>query len=143
MNDSRIAARASAMPLGNRHTLIALSEDIKTLREIEEILAGQFHIVATRAVERAINLSQADSAVAAIVVDHQLSGSNGLTVLKTVQAGRPGVRRVMVALPANLADIIEGLHCGAVERILYKPLRSTELLTAVAFSAEAAQRATA
>jgi ActR/RegA family two-component response regulator len=131
------------MASANRHTLIALSEDIKTLREIEEIVAGQFHIVATRAVERAINLSQADSAVAAIVVDHQLTNTNGLAVLKTVQAGRPGVRRVMLALPAHLADIIEGLHCGAVERILYKPIRASELLTAVALTAEAAQRVSA
>jgi len=128
--------------LSNRPILIALDEDAKTLREIEVAASGMFRVVTTRSWEQALSLTRADSTVAALLVNQTLSQTNGLTVLKAVQSIRPATRRVLMASPGYLSEIIDGLHCGAVSRIIYKPIRSAELLNALASPTEA-RRATA
>jgi DNA-binding NtrC family response regulator len=128
--------------LSNRPILIALDEDGKTLREIEVAASGMFRVVATRSWEQALSLTRTDSTVAALLVNQTLSKTNGLTVLKAAQSIRPATQRVLMASPGHLSEVIDGLHCGAVSRIIYKPIRSAELLGALAPPAEA-RRATA
>jgi len=102
------------------------------MREIEEFASQWFKIVTTRAVERALSLAQGDASIAAIIANQSLTGSSGLTILKAVQQSRPAIHRVLLADPAALSDIIDGLHCGAVNRVIYKPIRTHELAGALA-----------
>jgi ActR/RegA family two-component response regulator len=125
------------MSLPNRQTLIALDEDNATLQQIEAIASPLYAIVATRSAERALSVVRADPTAAVLVTAQHLSNTNGVTVLLAAQALRPDLRRVLTATPHELAALIEALHSGAVERIVYKPIRSGELIAAIAPSGAA------
>ena len=48
---------------------------------------------------------------------------------------RPDVRRVMMTGHPDLSGIIQGLHSGAIDRLVHKPFTRDELLSAVRLDA--------
>jgi DNA-binding NarL/FixJ family response regulator len=79
-----------------------------------------------------LNVVHADATAAVIITAQLLSNTKGLTVLRAAQTLRPDLRRVLMATPDELAALIEALHSGTVDRIVYKPIRSGELIAAIA-----------
>jgi PleD family two-component response regulator len=117
--------------MSNRRTLVALDEDSQTLREIEDILSEWFDVTATRSPQRALIAVQSNPTVFAIVTSHSLKGATGLAVLRAAQTLKPNVRRVLLASAGQLAEVIDGLHSGTVDRVAYRPIRAGELAATV------------
>jgi len=117
--------------LANRQTLLVLDEDTQSVREIEAITTAWFNVITTRSPQRALTVLHSDTTVAVLLADQNLSSTKGLTVLKAAQTLRPAIRRVLMAQAGQLSEIIEGLHSGAVERVVYKPIRANDLVAAL------------
>jgi ActR/RegA family two-component response regulator len=131
------------MSLSNRHTLIALDEDNTALHQIEAIASPLFKIVATRSVERALSIVRTDASASVLLAAQALNNTKGVTVLRAAQSLRADLRRVLMATPDELAALIEALHSGVVERIVYKPIRSGELIAAITLAHAGPNRAIA
>jgi DNA-binding NtrC family response regulator len=117
--------------LATRQTLLILDEDPQSVKEIETIAAAWFNVVVTRAAQRALTMLHGDPTITVFMADQNLSTTKGLTALRAAQTLRPTVRRILMAQPGQLAEVIEGLHSGAVERVVYKPIRSHDLIAAI------------
>lgn len=130
------------MSAGRRQTLVVVDEDTIALREIETLASKWFKVVATRMPGRALGLVKTDPTVTIVLADQNLTSASGLCVLQAVAAIRPTTRRILFAHPAQLADVIGGVYCGAVERILYKPI-APELTAAICLATTNNQRKTA
>jgi DNA-binding NarL/FixJ family response regulator len=89
------------------------------------------------------NLARTNPTVAVLMVEQTTTHGSSIELLKLIQFIRPSIRRVLLANPDQLAEIIEGLHCGALERIVYKPIREDDLLAAIAIAPVQVKRATA
>ena len=131
------------MSAGGRQTLVVVDEDTHSLREIEAIASRWFRVVATRMPGRALGAVKEDPSVSVIVADHNLTSVSGISVLQAAAAIRPATRRLLLAPPSQLADVIGGVHCGAVERIIYKPVSAAELSAALFVQTQNNQRKTA
>jgi DNA-binding NtrC family response regulator len=129
--------------LSNGQTLIALDDDVQTLDAVNEIAATRFKVVTTRNPQKALAVVRDEASSAVLIVALRLRGTTALAVLRAAQTLRPNIRRVVMAGPGNLAELIEGLHSGAVERIIYKPIRTAELLAAISLVGPGPFRATA
>jgi DNA-binding NarL/FixJ family response regulator len=123
--------------------LLVFCEDAKALREIEDTASKLYRIEATRSPDRVTNLARTNPTVAVLMVEQTTTHGSSIELLKLIQFIRPSIRRVLLANPDQLAEIIEGLHCGALERIVYKPIREDDLLAAIAIAPVQVKRATA
>lgn len=127
--------------MSNRRTLVALDDDTHALREIEEIAKVWMDVATTRSPQRALTMIHNNPAACVLVTAQKLSASSGLAVLRAAQTLRPSMRRILLSAPGQLGDVIEGLHSGAIEHIIYKPIRSHDLIAALGTLASAPVRA--
>ena len=71
---------------------------------------------------------QNDTTISAVVVGQNLRGGKGVELLTAAQKLRPDARRILIASYSDLAGFVDGLHSGAIERTISKPIDATELL---------------
>ena len=109
-------------------SIVAVDDDVRTLDRISMILDSAFVVLATADPNRALSWLQNDTTVAAVVVGQSLRNSKGLELLKVAQKLRPDARRILIASYSDLAGFVDGLHTGAIERTISKPIDATELL---------------
>jgi eukaryotic-like serine/threonine-protein kinase len=88
-------------------------------------------VVPVRNPRRAIGMLEVDPSVQAIITEQVMRGANGVDLLDSIRTMRPGVRRVMLTSYSDLASIVGGLHSGAIQCLIQKPVTDAELLTAV------------
>jgi DNA-binding NtrC family response regulator len=109
-------------------SIVAVDDDVRTLDRISMILDSTFVVLATADPNRALAWLKNDTTVGAVVVGQSLCGGKGLELLKAAQKLRPDARRILIASYSDLAGFVDGLHTGAIERTIYKPIDATELL---------------
>ncbi len=110
--------------------ILIIEPDTKSLKQLEHELSNHYRVISTYVSDRATAILRADSEIKAIV----LSTSKGADVLGLLNAVRhefPNVLRVLLTAFEDLTQIVEGLHSGAIHRVVSKPLVSAELLSAV------------
>jgi DNA-binding NtrC family response regulator len=109
-------------------SIVAVEEDVRTLDRISTILDSAFVVLATADVKRAMTWLQNDTTVCAVIAGQNIRGAKGLELLTAAQRLRPNARRILIASYSDLAAFMEGLHTGAVERTISKPIDAAELL---------------
>jgi DNA-binding NtrC family response regulator len=113
-------------------TVIAVDDDSRTLRQISEILGQNFSVLTTSDPRKAIGWLESNNSVSTLLVEQLLRNGVGLEVLESARRLRPGVIRVLITRYADLPAIVNGLHTGAIHRLLSKPLVPAELSAVVA-----------
>jgi DNA-binding response OmpR family regulator len=78
-----------------------------------------------------------------VIADSALANTTGLSFLKAVQSMRPTARRIMLAGPQQVDEVIEGVRSGAVEKVVYKPITPAELTAVLSLVQTDRKRATA
>jgi ActR/RegA family two-component response regulator len=120
------------MTIKNKPKLIVLHHDAATARQIAQMAAPAFDALTTGDLKQAMAWLAADRAVAVLVTESTANAGGGLSVLEAARAQRPDVRRVLLTNYSNLAVIVQGLHSGAITRLVTEPLRRAEFLAAIA-----------
>ena len=121
--------------------MIAIDEDAKCLREIQRVAAARFDVLITRDPKQALSAAETEPDLALFLAEQDLSTTTGITLLEMIRTMRPKASRVLATRSADLAAIVQGLHSGVIQRMLYKPFTPAELAAAV-LSAAATARAT-
>ncbi|MCW3005268.1 MAG: hypothetical protein JWQ20_4566 [Conexibacter sp.] len=111
--------------------LIALDGDDAVLRTIAQVAAPYYLVLATRDPRKLLGWLEHYADVAAVVTEHVLQTASGVSLLQSVRTMRPAARRVLLTPYHDLASIVDGLHSGAIERLVAKPFTHAELLTAI------------
>jgi FixJ family two-component response regulator len=74
---------------------------------------------------------ESDPHIGAIITEQVMRSGDGVQLLETVRTLRPQVRRIVLTTYTDLAAIIHGLHSGAIQALVQKPIVDSELLAAV------------
>jgi len=111
--------------------VVVVDRDDEGLNLICRHLAGVVEVAPVREWEKAWKIIHADPNVVAVLVDQSIGtdGSGASSALGQVRAERPTVRRVLVTTPGELAALLDGLHSGVIERVVYKPINRRELVS--------------
>jgi DNA-binding NtrC family response regulator len=105
-----------------------VDDDARTLDQISTLLNSTHVVLATADPKRALIWLQNDMTISAIVVAQNLRGVKALELLQSAQKLRPDARRILIASYSDVALFVEGLHSGAIQRTISKPIDATELL---------------
>ena len=127
----------------NRVKLVVLDQNLKALHDICRLTAPWFDTIPTPDPREAMARLQQDQSVKVFLTEQILSNTTGIALLGSIRSMRPDVRRVLMCDDGELAPVIEGLHSGAIGRLLYKPFQPNQLLAAVGVATATAARATA
>jgi len=114
-----------------RKKLVALDSDASELGRISRAASPWFQVITSRDPRRVLAMVETDPAIRVLVTEQVLSTASGVALLETVRTCRPDVRRVLLTGYGDLATVIAGVHSGAIERLIYKPLVAAELLAAI------------
>jgi ActR/RegA family two-component response regulator len=111
--------------------LLIVSRDPAVVREVTAAARG-FQVVSQRepAAPVAPTLA-AHPTIVGVVAEYMSRQSGALELLQNVRAIRPALRRVVVSDFADLSLVMEGLHTGLLDGIVYRPIEAQELRTAL------------
>ena len=112
-------------------SLIAVDDDAESLRELTRFLGNYYSVFATRDPRRAIEQLEKDPSVSVFIVEQFLPSGPGVDLLENVKILRPKVKRILLTKFSDLSGIISGLHSGAINRMISKPLQRSELAVAL------------
>jgi ActR/RegA family two-component response regulator len=114
-----------------RNRLTVLCTDLASIRAITEGTSRFFDLLWTRDLNGLMVSLKADPTPVAAIVDHAVAHDKSIDLLNAIRTTFPRVRRILVSDYCDLGLIVQGLHTGAVERIVYKPIHAPELLGAI------------
>jgi DNA-binding NtrC family response regulator len=133
-------------PMTTKPPLLALDGDENVLSTVSRVAAPHYHVLVTRDPRRLLGWMENYPNVAVVVTEHVLQSSHGVSLLETARSMRPDATRVLLTTFGDLASIVDGLHTGAIQRLVQKPFTPAELLHAImpeGFSGAQAKRASA
>jgi ActR/RegA family two-component response regulator len=114
-----------------KRTIILLLRDDAVTRQVLRALGGMYVVSRVGNLSGAIALIRTDPHIAAIITEQGAANGDAIESLETVRAVQPQVRRIMLTSYADLTSIVHGLHSGAVQSLVQKPVSEDELLAAL------------
>lgn len=105
--------------------------DLPVVRAVTDALGKHFDVSLTRDLRSLTDRARETPAPLAALVDHAGSDHSAIDALQSIQSAFPTIKRILLADYCSLGMIVQGLHTGAVERIVYKPIYVPELLGAI------------
>lgn len=109
-------------------SIVAVDDDVRTLDRIRMILDSTHVVLATADPDRAMIWLRDNTTVTAVVAAQNLRRGNGADLLGAAQKLRPVARRILIACYSDLALFLDGLHSGAIQRTISRPIDAAELL---------------
>lgn len=110
-------------------SVVAIDDDTQTLDRLASILEVTHKVRATSDPHRAAAWLQTDEEVVAVIVSQDLKAAKAITVLEAAKKLRPDARRILIANYAHLNTFVDGLHSGAIQRTISRPIDETEVLS--------------
>jgi DNA-binding NtrC family response regulator len=114
-----------------RPSVVVVDDDVRVHDRISNVLDSTYTVLTTADPRKAMTWLQNDTSVSAVLVSQELKAAKALTMLQAAQKVRPEARRILIANYSDLALFVEGLHSGAVQRTISRPIDAGELLSLV------------
>jgi DNA-binding NtrC family response regulator len=118
-------------PLRSRRKLIVLETDRPALSEVLAIARSWYDVFPTSEPRQAEAWLKAHPDIAVFVTDHSAQFIEGKSLLEQVKTHLPDVRRVVLTSYSDLGTLIQGLHNGAIQKLVQKPIDRNELAAAI------------
>lgn len=115
----------------NRPRIIVLCADPAAVRPINSALSRNCDMVWAREARGVIRLAGDESSPAAIIIDNTVPQVNAIELFQEIKKACPTARRILVSDYCDLGLIVQGLHTGAIQSIVYKPINAAELTAAL------------
>ena len=114
-----------------RSRIILFTHDFATVRAVSEAVGRGTDVLHTRDPGGFESLARQDPAPVALLVDNAVTTVNPIEMLQKLAAIRPRAKRILLSDYCDLGIIVQGLHTGAVQQIVYRPIYPPELLAAL------------
>jgi ActR/RegA family two-component response regulator len=113
-----------------RERIICWCQELVAIRAIVDAAGREFDLVWVHDASGFQAAIKQEPEPVAAMVDNRAAGANAIKLLQSVKESRPKTRRVLLSDYCDLAIIVQGLHTGAVQQLVYKPVHAPELLAA-------------
>jgi DNA-binding NtrC family response regulator len=114
-----------------RPKITVLCNELATVRGITDSLGRGFELVLAGDAQTLQASLERESPPAAVMVDMSVIQVDAIKLLDSMRGICPQARRILLTDFCDLNIIVQGLHTGAIERIVYKPIYGPELLSAI------------
>ena len=114
---------------GKRPKLAVVCNELITVRAITDIVTPRFELSLSHDANGLKAIIAPD--MAAIMIDIAAVQTDAIKLLEAIKGEVPDVRRILLTDFCDLRLIVEGLHTGTIQRIVYKPINGSELLGAI------------
>lgn len=112
--------------------LIVLDGDRKSLHDICSMARLWYEVLPAADPRTALGWLQTDPNVSVFVTEHVDQSFDGMSLLEKVRTMHPTVRRILMTTYSDLARLVEGLHNGAIQKLVQKPIDRNEFMAAIA-----------
>ena len=123
----------SIMTMSLRHKVLAVITDSRTRSELARAAQATFDLHVLPDCRQIAATIAAHPDAAALIVDSSspAGGIAPIQLLQSVRSQRAPLRRVMIADAADLSAVVDGLHSGVIDAIVYRPIDLRQLHAAV------------
>ena len=111
----------------NRYCLLAMNSP-SVIRSLARHLPVGIQPLLARNVEAAWSLLTSQSGILAVLAEHEYGSTRMIELLAKVRSHRPECRRVLITESCDMRLVIDELHSGAVEKLLYQPVEPRDLI---------------
>jgi DNA-binding NtrC family response regulator len=115
----------------NRPKLATMCNELSTVRAVTAAVSRSFELALAGDVQALQAILSKEPAPLAVMVDIATVQVDAIKLLETVRKQYPTARRILLTDFCDLRIIVQGLHTGAIQRIVYKPIYPPELLGAL------------
>lgn len=115
-----------------KNKLVVLDGDRQTLHSVCETARVWYEVLPASDPRKALGWLQSDPDVSVFVTEHIDQSFDGMSLLEKVRTLHPGIRRIVMTTYTDLGRLIEGLHSGAIQKLVQKPIDRNEFLSAIA-----------
>ena len=115
----------------HKRTIILLLDDDALTRHITRLLGSAYVVAGARNARGAVAMIERDPQIAAVITEQAAGSGDAVESLEAIRLAHPQVRRIMLTSYNNLASIVHGLHSGAVQALVQKPVANEDLLAAL------------
>jgi len=119
-------------PVGHKRKMVVLDGDRKTLHDVSTVARVWYDVLPASDPRKALAWLRNEPGVSIFVTEHVDQSFDGMSLLEKVRTMHPGIQRVVMTTYSDLARLVVGLHSGAIQRLVQKPIDRIEFLTAVA-----------
>lgn len=113
------------------HAVLLVDDDIEILEMFQKLLRREpYEINLAPSAEEAFTVL-AENKISVVVSDERMPGMNGTEFLARVQLEYPDVMRIMVTGHSSVDVAMRAINEGQVYRFLLKPVRASELGSAI------------
>jgi DNA-binding response OmpR family regulator len=113
----------------SRSTILVVDPDAAVAREISRVVARRFDTIWQRDAARITLICEENPFVCVVI--YGCSTQKGAGILEQLRVSHPMVHRILLSDYTDLSAIVNGLHSGAVQSVIHKPVDSAELLACV------------
>ena len=114
-----------------RRKLIVLDADQPVRTEVERIARSWYDVLSTAEPRQAKAWLTAHADIAVFVTDHTAQQFEGKSLLEQTKTEFPDIRRVVLTSYSDLSMLVHGLHNGAIQKLVQKPIDRNELAGAI------------
>jgi ActR/RegA family two-component response regulator len=114
-----------------RPKITVLCNELAAVRAITDALGRGFELSLAGDAQTLLASLERESSSAAVMVDMSVIQVDAIKLLEKVRGICSQSRRILLTDFCDLNIIVQGLHTGSIERIVYKPIYGPELLSAI------------
>lgn len=113
--------------LNTRCSVLVVDDESYVLSMLSALLAKEFEVLTAASAEQAQEvLSHRE--VDIVLSDQNLTGQNGVDLLRWVRERCPSTARVLITGQASIEDAADAINIGQVHRFLFKPCHAEHLI---------------
>lgn len=114
-----------------KHSVLLVDDDIEILEMFQKLLRREpYEIELARSADEAFE-RLAKKRISVVVSDESMPGMNGTEFLARIQLEHPDIMRMMVTGHSSVDVAMRAINEGQVYRFLLKPVRASELGSAI------------
>jgi DNA-binding NtrC family response regulator len=118
--------------MGNKRKMVVLDGDRTTLHDVCAVAKVWYDVLPASDPRKALAWLRNEPGVSIFVTEHVDQSFDGMSLLEKVRTMHPDIQRIVMTTYSDLARLIVGLHSGAIQKLVQKPIDRVEFLTAVA-----------
>ena len=115
----------------HKPNILIFCHDLVSVRIITDAAERYFDLRWVRDARQWCSSLSAENPPAAALLDNAAATVAAIPMLQAVQKSLPAVKRILLSDYCDLALIVQGIHTGAVQQIVYKPIHPSDLLSSL------------